>query len=202
MHTSWRCGKGCQWVYETAETRCVLVDALRPTMRVRPEGHVSISLSNIGLLGGTSDDAFNGALSYLLNQRMSSAKPALEKNGILRAKNMATTRSKKDDEESKQKRVLSDKLSQITRSARVLQSPSCLGDGRLEGLSIWRREETSMRAGGWPKSPSLCKMRALGSQWLLALCGPCDQQPRLDNGWRCRRRGWLHPGAVTRARRA
>lgn len=54
MHTLAEIQKSCQWVYETAETRSVLVDALRPTLRMRPEeGQVSISLSNIGPLGGT-----------------------------------------------------------------------------------------------------------------------------------------------------
>jgi len=81
---------------------------------------------------------------------------------------MATTRSGKMMKKSKAEEVLSDKLSQITRSARVLQSPSCLGDGRLEGLSIWRREETSMGAGGWPKSHHPAECGPLESQWALA----------------------------------
>jgi hypothetical protein len=90
--------------------------------------------------------------------------------------------------------VLSGKLSQITRSARVLQSPSCLGDGRLEGLSMWRREETSMGAGGWPKSHHSADCGPLESQWLL----PCPDHAISSHDWttdeRCRRRGWLHPG--------
>jgi hypothetical protein len=97
--------------------------------------------------------------------------------------------------------VLSGKLSQITRSARVLQSPSCLGDGRLEGLSIWRREETSMGAGGWPKAhhSAKCGPWEVDGSWLVQAMRSAAtigqrmalQAPRMATSW-----------AVTRAQEA
>ena len=42
-------------------------------------------------------------------------------------------------------------------------------DGRLEGLSIWWREETSMRAGGWLESHHSAAVRDLGKSMALWL---------------------------------
>ena len=100
---------------------------------------------------------------------------------------------------SKAEEVLSDKLSQITRSARVLQSPSCLGDGRLEVYRsgggkrrVWeravgRKAITLQSAGPWKVNG------------LLLLSGSCDQQPRLDNGWALQAPRMATSWAVTRA---
>ena len=73
------------------------------------------------------------------------------------------------------------------------------GGWALGGLSIWRREETSMGAGGWPKSHHPADCGPLESQWLLLLSGSCDQQPRLDNGWALQAPRMATSWAVTRA---
>jgi hypothetical protein len=100
-----RCGKSCQWVYETAETRSVLVDALRPTLRMRPEeGQVSISLSNIGPVRRDVRMTHSmGACPTYLTREMS-AKPALEKEWKITSAEYGNDEVQEDDGGSKQKR--------------------------------------------------------------------------------------------------
>jgi hypothetical protein len=101
-----RCGKSCQWVYETAETQSVLVDALRPTLRMRPEeGQVSISLSNIGPVRRDVRMTHSmGACPTYLTREMSSAKPALEKEWKITSAEYGNDEVQEDDGGSKQKR--------------------------------------------------------------------------------------------------
>jgi hypothetical protein len=163
---------------------------------VRPEeGQVSISLVKYRPV--RRDVRMTHSMGIVLPtqpENVLSETSAGKRMGRLRAQNMATTRSRKMRKKSKVEEVLSDKLSQITRSARVLQSPSCLGDGRLEVYRsgggkrrVWeravgRKAIILQTAGPWKVNGScLCPDHAISSHdWTT------DE--------RCRRRGWLHPG--------
>jgi hypothetical protein len=139
-----------------------------------------------------SDDAFNGACPTYSTRECPQRNQRWKRMGRLRAQNMATMRSRKMEGAGRRGFVRQTKLNHTLGVSIAISILS--GDGRLEGLLIWWREETSMGERAVGREP--ITLQSAGP-WTVdgseGLYGTCDQQPRLDDRWRCRRRGWLHP---------
>ena len=92
-----------------------------------------------------------------------------KRNGKITSAEYGNDEVQEDDEEEQSRRgfVRQTKPDHTLGASIAISIMS--GGWALGGLSIWRREETSMGAGGWPKSHHPAECRPLESQWLLPL---------------------------------
>jgi hypothetical protein len=144
-----------------------------------------------------------GGLSYLFNYRnVLSETSAGKRMKDYDRRIWATTRTRKRRwRGAKAEEGLSGKLKARSHARREYCNLHCVWGWALGGFIDLGREETSMGAGGWMRAITLQSAGPGTSRRPWGLCGICDQQPRLDNGWRCRRRGWLHPWSSHAPRR-